>query len=181
MARYSAFLGRPVEVQYRAGDMCLPASGTFVGDSGRSIFLEQHYEQHGQPKNFRWEIPISASFALKNRNRLLKPNPPLTWKLLKFLLRKDLDCRPTPHTLAELPRSCRFRTVLKPPELILFLQKSLLPHPRVRSFCAESGAALNLCLGETGYPLFLGGHRVATYCRLHRPWPHGAPHGPQSS
>jgi hypothetical protein len=57
MARYSSFLGRAVEVQYRAGDICLPAYGTFVGDSGRSIFLEQHYEQHGQQKNFRWEIP----------------------------------------------------------------------------------------------------------------------------
>jgi hypothetical protein len=57
MARYSAFLGRRVEVQYRAGDICLPASGTFVADSGRSIFLEQHFEQHGQKRNFRWEIP----------------------------------------------------------------------------------------------------------------------------
>src|SRR5882762_11878615 len=33
MARYSAFLGRRVEVQYRAGDILLPASGTFVADS----------------------------------------------------------------------------------------------------------------------------------------------------
>ena len=60
MARYAAFLGRSVEVQYRAGDICLPASGTFVADSGRSIFLEQHYEQHGQSKNFRWEIPYQC-------------------------------------------------------------------------------------------------------------------------
>jgi hypothetical protein len=60
MARYSAFLGRAVEVQYRAGDICLPASGTFVRDSGRSIFLEQHYEQLGQLKNFRWEIPYQC-------------------------------------------------------------------------------------------------------------------------
>ena len=66
MARYSAFLGRPVEVQYRAGDICLPASGTFVGDSGRSIFLEQHYEQHGQSKNFRWEIPYQCIVRLEN-------------------------------------------------------------------------------------------------------------------
>jgi hypothetical protein len=57
MARYSAFLGRKVEVQYRAGDILLPASGTFVADSGRSIFLEQHFEQRGQHKHFRWEIP----------------------------------------------------------------------------------------------------------------------------
>jgi hypothetical protein len=57
MARYSAFLGRRVEVQYRAGDILLPATGTFVADSGRSIFLEEHFEQRGQEKQFRWEIP----------------------------------------------------------------------------------------------------------------------------
>ncbi|GEM_PF-491216 len=59
MARYSALLGRRVDVQYRAGDICLPASGTLVGDSGRSIFLEQHFEQRGQQKNFRWEVPYA--------------------------------------------------------------------------------------------------------------------------
>lgn len=64
MARYSAFLGRAVEVHYRAGDICLPASGTFVADSGRSIFLEQHYEQLGQLKNFRWEIPYQCIVRL---------------------------------------------------------------------------------------------------------------------
>jgi len=57
MARYSAFLGRKVEVQYRAGDILLPASGTFVADSGRSIFLEQSFEQRGSQRHFRWEIP----------------------------------------------------------------------------------------------------------------------------
>ena len=60
MARYSAFLGRHVEVQYRAGDILLPASGIFVADSGRSIFLEQNFEQHGQHKHFRWEIPYQC-------------------------------------------------------------------------------------------------------------------------
>jgi hypothetical protein len=76
MARYSAFLGRPVEVQYRAGDICLPASGVFVGDSGRSIFLEQHYEQHGQPKNFRWEIPYPCIVRLEapQSSRKLTPS-----------------------------------------------------------------------------------------------------------
>jgi len=39
MARYSAFLGRRVEVQYRAGDIVLPASGTFIDTSGRDIYL----------------------------------------------------------------------------------------------------------------------------------------------
>jgi hypothetical protein len=57
MARYSSFLGRRVEVQYRASDTLLPASGVFVADSGRSIFLEQIFEQRGQHRHFRWEIP----------------------------------------------------------------------------------------------------------------------------
>ena len=57
MASYSHFLGRKVTVQYRAGDILVPASGTFVADSGRSIFLEQHIEQRGKRSYFRWEIP----------------------------------------------------------------------------------------------------------------------------
>jgi hypothetical protein len=57
MANYSHFLGRRVTVQYRAGDILVPASGTVVADSGRSIFLEQHIEQHGKRSYFRWEIP----------------------------------------------------------------------------------------------------------------------------
>src|SRR5277367_1738016 len=57
MARFSSFLGRRVEVQYRASDTLLPISGVFVADSGRSIFLEQSFEQRGQHRHFRWEIP----------------------------------------------------------------------------------------------------------------------------
>ena len=75
MARYSAFLGRAVEVQYRAGDICLPASGTFVADSGRSIFLEQHYEQCGQQKNFRWEIPYQCIVRLEEAAAHAAPQP----------------------------------------------------------------------------------------------------------
>jgi len=68
MARYSAFLGRRVEVHYRAGDILLPASGTFVADSGRSIFLEQHLCQRGQPKYFRWEIPYQYIVRLEEKH-----------------------------------------------------------------------------------------------------------------
>jgi len=67
MARYSAFLGRKVEVQYRAGDILLPASGTFVADSGRSIFLEQKYEQRGSQRHFRWEIPYQYIVRLEEK------------------------------------------------------------------------------------------------------------------
>src|SRR6266481_837938 len=67
MARYSSFLGRRVEVQYRAGDILLPASGIFVADSGRSIFLEQHFEQRGQQKHFRWEIPYQYLVRIEEK------------------------------------------------------------------------------------------------------------------
>jgi len=67
MARYSVFLGRRVEVQYRAGDILLPASGTFVADSGRSIFLEQHFEQRGSQKHFRWEIPYQYIVRIEEK------------------------------------------------------------------------------------------------------------------
>lgn len=67
MARFSAFLGRRVEVQYRAGDILLPASGIFVADSGRSIFLEQNFEQRGQHKHFRWEIPYQCLVRIEEK------------------------------------------------------------------------------------------------------------------
>jgi len=67
MARYSAFLGRKVEVHYRAGDILLPASGTFVADSGRSIFLEQSFVQRGQERHFRWEIPYQYIVRLDDK------------------------------------------------------------------------------------------------------------------
>jgi hypothetical protein len=57
MASYAQFMGRKVTVSYRVGDVLIPASGTFVADSGRSIFLEQHLEQRGRMSYFRWEIP----------------------------------------------------------------------------------------------------------------------------
>jgi hypothetical protein len=57
MAPYANFMGRQVTVQYRVGDVVLVATGTFVGDCGRSIFLEQHLELGGKCNYFRWEIP----------------------------------------------------------------------------------------------------------------------------
>ncbi|GAC1621003.1 MAG: hypothetical protein PVS2B2_06820 [Candidatus Acidiferrum sp.] len=74
MARYSSFLGRKVEVLYRAGDIVLPASGTFVADSGRSIFLEQHFELRGQIRHFRWEIPYQ--YIVKLEDTAIAPPQP---------------------------------------------------------------------------------------------------------
>src|ERR1700681_4541135 len=100
MARYSSFLGRRVEVHYRAGDILLPASGTFVADSGRSIFLEQHLEQRGQMKQFRWEIPYQYIVRLEERSeeaaasgaaKLSSPTPPGVVESRQS--QKDVDAR----------------------------------------------------------------------------------------
>jgi hypothetical protein len=78
MARYSSFLGRRVEVHYRAGDVLLPASGTFVADSGRSIFLEQSLVQRGQQRHFRWEIPYQFIVRLEEKAEDEKIGDPST-------------------------------------------------------------------------------------------------------
>jgi len=93
MARYSGFLGRAVEVQYRAGDICLPACGTFVGDSGRSIFLEQHYDQQGQLKNFRWEIPYQYIVRLEEAEPLPEPLVEPAGELLRAAADEDRALR----------------------------------------------------------------------------------------
>lgn len=65
MAAYSQFLGCRVTVRYRVGEMLLSATGTFCADSGRSIFLEQHLEQRGGRKYFRWEVPYPYIYRIE--------------------------------------------------------------------------------------------------------------------
>lgn len=74
MASFAQFLGRKVTVQYRVGDVLLPASGTFAADSGRSIFLEQHVEQRGKRSYFRWEIPYQYIHRIEEAEEI--PEPP---------------------------------------------------------------------------------------------------------
>ena len=38
----------------------LPATGNLAADSGKSIFLEESYQQKGNVKTFRWEIPYAC-------------------------------------------------------------------------------------------------------------------------
>jgi len=64
MCRYHELLGRRIEVQYRAGDVILPATGFLAADSGKSIFLEEKLVQRGQVKTFRWEIPYACILSL---------------------------------------------------------------------------------------------------------------------
>ena len=73
MARYSALLGRRIQVTYRASDIILPATGNLAADSGKSIFLEESYQQQGSVKTFRWEIPYLCIIELNECPEI--PNP----------------------------------------------------------------------------------------------------------
>jgi hypothetical protein len=77
MARYSSLLGRRIEVTYRAGDIVLPATGTMAADSGKSIFLEESYQQKGNIKSFRWEIPYACIVQLNEIPEGPKPSASL--------------------------------------------------------------------------------------------------------
>lgn len=74
MARYSAILGRRIVVTYRAGDIILPATGKLAADSGKSIFLEESYQQQGSVKTFRWEIPYACILELNECPEIPKPS-----------------------------------------------------------------------------------------------------------
>src|SRR5271168_3949867 len=73
MARYASLMGRRVEVHYRAGEITLPATALLVADSGRSIFLEEHYVLRGRTQTFRWEIPYNCILRLEESQKPSKP------------------------------------------------------------------------------------------------------------
>jgi hypothetical protein len=74
MARYSALIGRRIVVTYRAGDILLPATGNLAADSGKSIFLEESYQQQGSARTFRWEIPYFCIVELAERPEIPSPS-----------------------------------------------------------------------------------------------------------
>jgi hypothetical protein len=74
MARYSALLGRRIQVTYRAGDIVLPATGNLAADSGKSIFLEESFQQQGNVKTFRWEIPYMCIVHLNECAEMPSPS-----------------------------------------------------------------------------------------------------------
>jgi hypothetical protein len=74
MATYSAILGHRIEVTYRAGDIVLPATGTLAADSGKSVFLEERYQQKGTLKTFRWEIPYACIIEIREIPEIPSPS-----------------------------------------------------------------------------------------------------------
>ena len=67
-------LGRRIVVTYRASDIILPATGNLAADSGKSIFLEESYQQQGHIKTFRWEIPYPCIVELSECPEIPKPS-----------------------------------------------------------------------------------------------------------
>jgi sporulation protein YlmC with PRC-barrel domain len=57
MIRYSSFVGKRVEAQYRVADIHQKSVGTLVIDTGRSVIVEEHLVQGERKKTMRVEIP----------------------------------------------------------------------------------------------------------------------------
>jgi len=84
MVRYASLVGKRVEAQYRAGDIQLAAVGTLASDSGKSLFIEDHFTQGGKEKTVRIEIPyeylIRIGEARPEPARPAFPKPPASPK-----------------------------------------------------------------------------------------------------
>ena len=59
---------------YRAADVVLPATGNLAADSGKSIFLEESFQQQGNVKTFRWEIPYMCIVSLNESPEIPSPS-----------------------------------------------------------------------------------------------------------
>jgi hypothetical protein len=59
MARYTALVGKRVEAHYRAGDLQLSTIGTLASDTGKAIFVQEHFSSGGKDKTMRMEIPYA--------------------------------------------------------------------------------------------------------------------------
>ncbi|MFZ0211947.1 MAG: hypothetical protein WBE20_03590 [Candidatus Acidiferrales bacterium] len=60
MSQFASLLGKRVEVNYRAGEVHMIATGTLAVDSGQLIRLEDRFQQSGREKTMRMEIPYAA-------------------------------------------------------------------------------------------------------------------------
>jgi hypothetical protein len=65
MPAFSLFIGKRVEVRYRAGEVQMTATGTLALDSGVLIRLEDRFTQSGREKTVRIEIPYSSIIRIR--------------------------------------------------------------------------------------------------------------------
>ena len=60
MPAFTSLIGKRVEVNYRAGDIRMTATGTLAIDSGEFIRIEDRLTQSGREKTVRLEIPYPS-------------------------------------------------------------------------------------------------------------------------
>jgi len=60
MPTFASLIGKRVEVNYRAGDIRMTATGTLSLDSGEFIRIEDRLSQSGREKTVRLEIPYPS-------------------------------------------------------------------------------------------------------------------------
>ncbi|HKW88086.1 MAG TPA: hypothetical protein VJN21_04955 [Candidatus Acidoferrales bacterium] len=60
MATFTSLIGKRVEVNYRAGDIRMTATGTLAIDSGEFIRIEDRFSHSGREKTVRLEIPYPS-------------------------------------------------------------------------------------------------------------------------
>lgn len=60
MPEFTSLIGKRIEVNYRAGDIRMTATGTLTVDSGEFIRIEDRLSQSGREKTVRVEIPYPS-------------------------------------------------------------------------------------------------------------------------
>ncbi len=62
--QYSHFIGKRIEVRYKAGSLHLSAAGILLSDDGGAICLQDHFLQNGKLKTMRVEVPYGCILQL---------------------------------------------------------------------------------------------------------------------
>lgn len=65
MAEFTSLIGKRVEVNYRAGDIRMTATGTLAIDSGEFIRIEDRLSNTGCEKTLRLEIPYPSVLRVR--------------------------------------------------------------------------------------------------------------------
>jgi hypothetical protein len=76
MIRYSSFVGKRVEAQYRVAAIHQKSVGTLVADTGRHIVIEEHLLQGERKKTMRVEIPYEYVIRIVEASQ--SPEAPVT-------------------------------------------------------------------------------------------------------
>jgi hypothetical protein len=71
MSAFTLLVGKRVEVNYRAGEVQMTATGMLALDSGALIRLEDRFAQSGRDKTVRIEIPYPS--IVRVREIILQP------------------------------------------------------------------------------------------------------------